>query len=160
MSRRLALFFTVLLGSPAVQAQDQAPPAYGPADPASEPEPDADLPLIETEPCEEDIREDGAIVVCRELTDSQRYMSPLPKPVESDRTIIPGLTDPPCWVQPRGGVCVRFGSVPEYPPIIDLSAFPEPLSEEDAAAVSAVEPEVPQEALTGERIPIDLSEED
>lgn len=159
MSRRLVLFLPALLVATPGIAQDQPPPAYGPADPASEPDPDADVPLVEAEPCEEEIREDGAIVVCRELPDSERYMSPLPKPVESDRTVIPGLTDPPCWVQPRGGVCVRFGSVPEYPPIIDLSAFPEPLSEEEAAAVSAVEPETQAEPLTGERIPIDLSED-
>ncbi|MEL1251698.1 hypothetical protein [Aurantiacibacter gilvus] len=160
MSRRLALFFPALLVPAPVQAQHEPPPAYGPADRATETDPDADVPLVEAEPCEEEIREDGAIVVCRELPDTERYMSPLPKPVESDRTVIPGLTEPPCWIQPRGGICVRFGSVPEYPPIIDLSAFPEPLSEEEAAAVSAVDNEREAQALTGERVPIDLSEDD
>ncbi len=160
MSRRLPLFFAALLLSTPALAQESAPRSYGPADPATETDPDAEVPLVEAEPCAEEIREDGAIVVCRELPDSERYMSPLPKPVESDRTVIPGLTDPPCWVEPRGGVCVRFGSVPEYPPIIDLSAFPEPLSEEEAAAVSALDNEREPRALTGERIPIDLSEDE
>lgn len=160
MSRRLALFLPALLVAAQAQAQEQPPQVYGPADPASEVDPDADVPLVEAEPCEQEVREDGAIVVCRELPDSERYMSPLPKPVESDRTVIPGLTDPPCWVEPRGGVCIRIGSVPEYPPLIDLSAFPEPLSEEEAAAVSVIEAEDEPEALTGRRVPIDLGEDD
>lgn len=160
MSRRLALFFPALLASDPLFAQETDRATYGPADPARETDPATDNPLIEAEPCEQDIREDGVIVVCRELPDSERYMSPLPRPVESDRTVIPGLTEPPCWVEPRGGVCIRIGSVPEYPPIIDLSAFPEPLSEEDAAAVRTIEAKEEPEALSGRRVPIDLSEDD
>lgn len=157
MSRTLIVFFVLFWPAGLASAQD----VYGPADPADEAESDGPVPLVEAEPCDEDIREDGAIVVCRELPDSERYMSPLPKPVESDRTIIPGLNDPPCWVENRGGVCVRFGYVPPYPPIVDLSVYPEPLSEEDAARVSRVAPEDEPEPppVTGERITIDLDED-
>ncbi|MCB2066965.1 MAG: hypothetical protein KDE15_10040 [Erythrobacter sp.] len=166
MSRSPALFFALALCgalpgalcSHAASAQQ----AYGPAAPASEEEDDGPVPLVEAQPCDEDIREDGAIVVCRELPDSQRYMSPLPKPVESDRPVIPGLTDPPCWVEnPSGGICIRFGSVPEYPILVDLTQYPEPLSEEDASHVSvAPEDEQPHyPPVTGRRVAIDLSED-
>lgn len=160
MSRRLAFFLPALLSATGLQAQEQSPPAYGPSDFASEADPAAPNPLIEQEPCEEEVREDGVIVVCRELDEQERYLSPLPRPVQSDRPIIPGLTDPPCWVVPRGGICARFGSVPEYPPLVDLSIYPEPLSEEDAALVTAVEPEERAATLTGQRVAIDLSEDD
>ena len=160
MSRRLAFFLPALLPASGLQAQEQAPRSYGPSDFASEAEADAPNPLIEPEPCEEEVRDDGVIVVCRELPESERYMSPLPRPVQSDRQIIPGLTDPPCWVVPRGTVCVRMGSVPEYPPLVDLSVYPEPLSEEDAALVSEIEPGEPPAPLTGERIAIDLSDDE
>ncbi|WAT17300.1 hypothetical protein OZN62_10220 [Aurantiacibacter sp. MUD11] len=134
---------------------------YGPSDLTTEADSDEPIPLVEAEPCEEDIREDGAIVVCRELPDSERYMSPLPKPVESDRPIIPGLTDPPCWVENRGGACFRFGYVPPYPPVVDLSVLPEPLTEEEAAAVSRVaeKDEPDSQPVTGRRVPIDLTED-
>lgn len=134
---------------------------YGPVE-GYEGDEDTPLPLVEEEPCETEAQEDGAILVCRELTDSERYMSPLPKPVQSDRAIIPGLTDPPCWVVPRPGeVCFRFGSVPEPAIMVDVTAFPEPLSAEEAAQVTAVENEIEgDEARLGERIPIDLGEAD
>ena len=111
--------------------------------------------------CEEEVREDGTIVVCRELPESERYMSPLPRPVQSDRRHVPGLTDPPCWMRGLGPPsCIRVGYVPPYPPLIDVSAFPEPLSAEEAAAVSAVPTEVDETTrVTGRRVPIDLSED-
>ncbi|WP_120076362.1 hypothetical protein [Aurantiacibacter odishensis] len=158
MSRRLALFFVPL----AVCAPAGAQQVYGPSDFESEASSDEPVPLVEAKPCEEEVREDGAIVVCRELDEAERYLSPLPRPVRSDKRHVPGLTDPPCWVtQPESLACMRVGYVPPYPPLIDVSAFPEPLSEEEAAAVSAVvvEDVSPSEVLTGERVPIDLSEE-
>lgn len=158
MSRRLALFFLALPICTHAAAQQ----VYGPVDIETGADDDEPVPLVEAKPCEQEIREDGAIVVCRELEEAERYMSPLPRPVQSDRAIIPGLTEPPCWVtQGESLTCMRVGYVPPYPPLIDVSAFPEPLTEEEAAAVSAVEAETaPSNVVTGERVPIDLSEED
>ena len=158
LSRRLALFLSPL----AITAPAMAQEVYGPSDFASEADSDAPVPLIEAKPCEEEVREDGAIVVCRELEEADRYLSPLPRPVQSDRRIIPGLTEPPCWVtQGESLGCMRLGSVPPYPPLIDMTAFPEPLSKEEAAAVSAVETEDARDIETsrGERVPIDLSDD-
>lgn len=157
MSRRLALFFAPLT----ICAPAGAQQVYGPSDFESEADSDEPVPLVEAKPCEEEVREDGAIVVCRELDEAERYLSPLPRQVQSDRRHIPGLTDPPCWVtQGESLACMRVGYVPPYPPLIDVSAFPEPLSEEEAAAVSAVEAgDTPTSPVpSGERVPIDLSE--
>ena len=155
LSRQLVLFFATAALASGAQAQQ----TYGPADPARRADDDEPVPLVEPETCKEEVREDGAIVVCRELTDSQRFMSPLPRPVQSDRRHVPGLTDPPCWKLGLGPPsCIRMGSVPPYPPLIDTTAFPEPLTAAEAAAVSAVPGEEEGETrVTGERIPIDLS---
>lgn len=155
LSRRLVLFFASAVVTSGAQAQQ----TYGPPDPARQAQSDEPVPLVEPELCEEDVREDGTIVVCREMIESERYMSPLPRPVQSDRRHVPGLTDPPCWKLGLGPPsCIRMGSVPPYPPLIDTTAFPEPLSAEEAAAVSAV-PVADEDAreVTGERVPIDLS---
>ncbi|MWV28731.1 hypothetical protein [Aurantiacibacter rhizosphaerae] len=151
------------MGVPASPAFTQE--VYGPTDIANESggafDDDAPVPLVEPKRCEEDIREDGAIVVCRELPETERYLSPLPRPVQSDRRHVPGLTDPPCWVLGLGPPsCIRVGSVPPYPPLVDTTAFPEPLSEEEAAAVSAIEADAPAAELTGKRVPIDISGDD
>lgn len=162
MSRQIAVFFAPAIMAVLPFAAANAQEVYGPSDFASEADGDEPVPLVEAEPCEEEVREDGAIVVCRELPESERYMSPLPRPVQSDRRHVPGLTDPPCWVTNPGPGCIRFGSVPPYPPLIDMTAFPEPLSAQEAAAVSAVPAEEgrrPDRRL-GERVPIDLSEND
>jgi hypothetical protein len=83
--------------------------------------------------------------------------------VESDRIIIPGLTDPPCWVTNPAAVgtlaCIRFGYVPEPAIMVDLTAFPESLSEADAALVTAIEGEARARPITGERVAIDISED-
>ncbi len=156
MSRILAVgvLFSTTLASSAI-AQD----TYGPVD-AVDVERDTPLPLVEEQPCETETQEDGVILVCRELTDSERYLSPLPKPVESDRAIIPGLNDPPCWVTGAPN-CIRFGWVPEPAIMVDVTAFPEPLTTEEAARVSAIESEA---ATTGpplgERVRIELDETD
>lgn len=163
MSRQLALFFASLALGPAPLLPASAQDSYGPGDFESDGSNDDPVPLTEAQPCEGEVREDGAIVVCRELLDSERYMSPLPRPVQSGRRHVPGLTDPPCWVtQGESLGCIRMGRVPPYPPLIDLTAFPEPLSEEEAAKVSAVaEGEEPErEARIGQRVPIDLAEDD
>ncbi|RPF71308.1 hypothetical protein [Aurantiacibacter spongiae] len=141
-------------------------PVYGPVLPDPPITGDGPLPITgaAADACDPDaVQADGTIVVCAPKDETELYMSPLPKPVKSDRRIIPGLTDPPCWVTNPGPFCIRFGSVPPYPPIIDMTAFPEPLSEEDAARVFAAPgeggaPSVPR--VTGERQPIDLSPED
>ena len=149
---------TVLMASGA-GAQD----VYGPTDFASEGANEEPVPLVEPEPCEEEVREDGAIVVCRELPDAERYMSPLPKPVEVHVNDIDGLRRPPCWVnEPRPPGCFRIGSVPPYPPLIDTTAFPEPLSAEEAAAVTAVpaQEDGESDARLGRRVTIDLSGDD
>lgn len=146
-----------LLVSPAIAQQ-----AYGPETTEDVADESHDAPA-EAEPCEAQEQEDGVIIVCRELPDSERYRSPLPRPVQSDRRVIPGLTDPPCWVQPRegGGVCIRVGWAPEPAIMVDLTIYPEKLTEEEAEHVSAVVGEETRERprLTGERVPIDLSED-
>ena len=161
MSRTKAILFASLMSlSAPVSAQD----AYGPAQ-ESEVEEDAPDPLTNARPCETETQEDGVILVCRELDDQERYRSPIPRQVESDRTIIPGLTDPPCWVTNPESVgtlsCMRVGWAPEPAIMVDLSIYPEPLSSEDAELVSRAEPdgEMPRPAI-GERVAIDLSEDD
>lgn len=157
MSRQLVLFFATLALSGSAQAQE----VYGPPDTTGSTESDEPVPLVEAKPCEETIREDGAIVVCRELDEAERYLSPLPRPVEVHIDEMDGLREPPCWVTGKKP-CIRFGSVPEYPPMIDVSAFPEPLSEEEAAAVIALpaNDEDERRAAVGTRVAIDLSEEE
>ena len=59
-------------------------------------------------------------------------------PVASDRVILPGLNDPPCWVVPTGGVCIRGGWKPPPVVLIDLDQFPDALTAEEAAGVFAV----------------------
>ena len=132
---------------------------YGPAN-EIEVDEDAPLPLTESEPCETEVQEEGVILVCGELPDSERYLSPLPKPTELDRVIMPGLNDPPCWVTNPGPGCIRFGYAPEPVIMIDVTAFPKPLSEEEAALVSEIEgaPD-PDRPANGERVPIDLTED-
>lgn len=159
LSRQLALFSATALLATGASAQE----VYGPTDFASEGSSQEPVPLVEPEPCEEEVREDGAIVVCRELPDTQRYLSPLPKPVEVHVNDVGGLRTPPCWVNdPKPPGCFRFGYVPPYPPLIDLTAFPEPLSAEEAAAVSTVETQegADTDARIGQRVTIDLSEDD
>ena len=164
MSRRSAVIFVsaaiaLALGiGPAMQAAAQV--AYGPVDDTDVVESDDPVPLQEPERCDEEVREDGAIVVCRELPESERYMSPLPRPVEVHINDVGGLREPPCWVTGETP-CMRFGSVPPYPPLIDTTAFAEPLSEEDAAAVYAIEADTPTASTpTGRRVPIELSDDD
>ncbi|WP_340588112.1 hypothetical protein [Erythrobacter alti] len=156
MSRFLA---ALICATPLFSAPSAAQQVYGPADEA-EIDDDAPLPPSASEPCETEVQEEGVILVCRELTDSERYMSPLPKPTQSDRVIMPGLNDPPCWVTNPGPGCIRFGYAPEPALMIDVTAFPEPLSDEEAELVSEVE-DAPDDALParGARIPIDLSED-
>lgn len=158
LSRRLALFSATVLIASGANGQE----VYGPSDFASEASGEEPVPLAEPEPCEEEVREDGAIVVCRELPESERYMSPLPRPVEVHINDVDGLRQPPCWVNdPKPPGCFRFGYVPPYPPLIDMTAFPEPLSAQEAAAVSAVSSEAGDSpAPLGRRVTIDLSEED
>ncbi|QZH76303.1 MAG: hypothetical protein JY451_07140 [Erythrobacter sp.] len=161
MSRMLAALIFASLGAVAPAHAQQV---YGPAE-EFEGEEDTPNPLQEIQPCETQAQEENVILVCRELTESERYMSPLPKPVQSDRAIIPGLTDPPCWVSNPAAEgtmgCMRFGYVPPPAIIVDLTQFPEPLAEADAALVSEVEAEPDSAApVTGERVAIDLSEEE
>jgi len=86
--------------------------------------------------CARDEAQPDTIVVCRQLGDPTRYRDPLPPPVDPGRMEVVGMELPPCE-----GVCVGFGYVPPWPPMIDMTAFPEPLSAEEAALVSAVAPE-------------------
>lgn len=165
MSRNLgAIAFAIAIAPLPALAQDSATQeTYGPTV-GFEGNPDATpLTIVEQKPCQTEEREDGAIVVCRELTESDRYLSPIPREVQSDRRIIPGLTDPPCWVtNPTPGPgCIRFGWAPEPAIMVDLTAFPEPLSAQDAARVVAVDGQQDNRAVeTGVRVPIDLSEDD
>jgi len=95
-----------------------------------------------TEPdCEGDEFQRDTIVVCGEAgaaAETREHMSVLPLPVASDRVILPGLNDPPCWVVPTGGVCIRGGWKPPPVVLIDLDQFPDALTAEEAAGVFAV----------------------
>lgn len=143
----------------------QAQETYGPV--LTEDNEDA-LPEArqQADPCETQPQDDDVILVCRTLEDDEAYRSPLPAPTASDRPIIPGLNDPPCWVTDPGAVgttgCIRFGSAPPAAVIIDLTQFPEPLDAEHAAAVLRVEPRDKDDKVpprpTGERVPIDLTD--
>ena len=165
MSRCLAAGLALPLLAPLLPAQASSQEAeqagtYGPAA-GFEGEEDTPLPLVEAQPCETQEQEDGVILVCRELTDSERYLSPVPRPVQSDRRIISGLTDPPCWVTNPGAGCIRIGWAPEPVFMVDLTAFPDDLSEEHAALVHDVEGEPLRERPPiGRRVAIDLSEAD
>lgn len=151
------MFFALAIPIAPAGAQE----VYGPSDFASEADGDEPVPLVEPEPCEEEVREDGAIVVCRELPEAERYMSPLPRPVEVYHNDVGGLREPPCWVTGKPG-CIRMGYVPPYPPLVDTTAFPEQLSEEEAAAITAVEGDEDgqTEVRIGQRVTIDLTEDD
>ncbi len=145
-----------------VPAPAFAQQVYGPSE-EFEGEEDTPNPLAEMQPCETQAQEENVILVCRELTESERYRSPIPREVQSDRAIIPGLTDPPCWVTNPELVgtmaCMRVGYVPPPAIIVDLTQFPEPLEPADAALVSEVEADPASAApVTGERVAIDLSE--
>ena len=161
MSRSLAIFTAAcaLLPAPAF-----AQVVYGPVE-EEEPAVDLDEPIVRANPCETQAQQEGVILVCRELEDAARYRSPIPREVRSDRTIIDGITVQPCWVtHPHllgTPACMRFGYVPEPAIMVDVTAFPEPLSAEDAALVSRSQegPELPRTEV-GERVAIDLSEDD
>ena len=163
---RLLLIPSGLAFALACSSAAMAQETYGPV--LEEPEADSAPPLTETTPrtrqCDTAPSGDDVILVCRELEDDEAYRSPLPAPTASDRTIIPGLTDPPCWVTNPSALgtpgCMRFGFVPPPAIIVDLTQFPEPLDPEDAAAVSAVKEEPAEPSpQTGERVPIDLTDE-
>jgi len=161
MSRILA---ALIVAAPLYSASAAAQQVYGPTDEIEVNE-DAELPPSAVEPCDTEVQEEGVILVCRELTDSERYMSPLPKPTESDRIIMSGLNDPPCWVTNPSSVgtssCMRIGYAPEPALMIDVTAFPEPLSEEEQAMVSEVEEEaVTETPAVRRRVPIDISEDE
>lgn len=162
MSRKLATVFAL---STAIPAPAAAQAVYGPTD-GDEVDEAVPITIMEERPCETEVAEDGAILVCRELEETERYLSPIPREVESDRPIIPGLTDPPCWVTNPEAVgtmaCMRVGFAPEPAIMIDVSAFPEPLSAEDAALVVEVDADPDRESgpAIGERVAIDLDEDD
>ncbi len=163
MSRFLATLFwsmpaLVALPPPATAFAQEA---YGPQE-EYEGDEDTPNPLDDSKPCETQAQEDGVILVCRELTDSEQYLSPLPQKTQSDRVIIPGLTDPPCWVSnPGGGLCIRVGYAPESVLIIDVTAFPEALSEEETTLIHKADAAADRDQpATGTRVAIDISEDE
>lgn len=89
--------------------------------------------------CPQDALMQDVIVVCAEgeADATERVMSPLPRPVASDRRVIREIETPPCWVERRSSVCIRGGYAPPPVVLIDLDAIPEALSDEDAAQVFA-----------------------
>ncbi|MFB0613008.1 hypothetical protein [Aurantiacibacter poecillastricola] len=161
MSRRSGVIFGAIAAIVLMPDECFAQEVYGPVQDEETRRDDTPVPLVEPERCEEGLREDGSIVVCREVEEPERYMSPLPRPVEVRINQLDGLREPPCWVTGKKP-CMRIGSVPPYPPMVDTTAFPEPLSEEEAAAVFAAEDEgeTRDDPVTGERVPIDLSDDD
>ena len=113
--------------------------------------------LDRSEECAPDEMQPDVIVVCRDLTEAedqtQAAMSPLPAPVQSDRNLIGGLREQPCWIKKTPGVlCARVGARPRQVILIDLDTIPEALTEEEAALVFRME-DLPPETVpvTGER---------
>lgn len=163
MSRHWALAggAVLLFAVPAAAQDTGTAPVYGPLDLSEfDADPDDPEPSKTAKPCETEPTEDGVIVVCRELEEEERYRDPLPAPVASDRVIISEIETPPCWVVNTGGLCLRGGWVPPPVLLVDVSDFPEKLSEEHRAAIVAVESSGESGQGTGEgrRIPIDISE--
>ena len=154
MSRTALPFIFALLAVPA-QAQD----SYGPA--AEEPEPEQ-VQTVDEAPvrdeglptCDETTPGDGTIVVCALRVDPETVMSPLPRPVDPYKGAprAPLMAEPPCWITKDKTLCVRFGYVPPWPPMIDMSKFPEPLSAEDAARVFAAPEEASETATDGSQV--------
>lgn len=158
MSRRLLALFACALAVAPAMAQDSA--TYGPEEEqadAAEPAPRTQQEAQER--CEESRNDESVIVVCAPPDGTDAYLSPLPTPARSDKRTVPEIHEPPCWVTKSKSLCIRFGSVPEYPPLIDLTQFPERLSDEDAEKVFAVESQKEPETLTGKRVPIDLGDD-
>ena len=91
----------------------------------------ADLPP----PCPEEADPD-VIVVCSERAAPGDVMSVIKPPVKADGGAprAPELSGSCLRTRGRQN-CIMMGNVPDYPPLIDMTAFPEELSEEDAAAV-------------------------
>ena len=99
--------------------------------------------------CERDEFQRDTIIVCGRAeaeAATRAVMSPLPAPVQSDRNLMGGLRDQPCWVtRVPGVVCMRGGFAPPPVVLIDLDKFPDALSAEEAAHVFAVEANDPQQ---------------
>ncbi len=99
--------------------------------------------------CAVDEFQPDTIVVCGETEDdaeqTRAVMSVLPPPIQSDRNLLGGLRDQPCWIAPRGGVCIRGGWAPPPVVLIDLDAIPEALTPEEEALVFTVEDAPPPE---------------
>ncbi|WP_271078955.1 hypothetical protein [Aurantiacibacter sp. MUD61] len=158
------LLVAMCAASAAFSVSAAAQEVYGPLV-GTEVDEEVPVTIVEERPCETQTREDGAILVCRQVDETKRYRSPLPREVQSDRRIIPGLTDPPCWVTNPGAVgtpsCMRVGYAPEPAYMLDFSTLPEPLASDEAEQVTEVENDaLPADNLSGERVPIDLSEDD
>ena len=122
-----------------VAAQD----VYGPS---LKVEFDDDVAVVLADPkiCEDEVQDSDTIVVCRERIESERYMSPVPRPVDGNRGLMlpPDVsTLPPCVHAPPLSLCPKLGSSPPPVPMVDTTAFPEPLSPQDADRVIAVEAE-------------------
>lgn len=158
-SIRTGIVCAALLALPLpLLAQD----SYGPAETAPD---ESALPSCDDIPPDSD-----TIIVCSELVDPETVMSVIPPEEdlsEGDIPRAPLLAPPPCWVTKDKAVCIRFGKVPEYPPLIDMTAFPEQLSEDDAAKVMQAElsPQELQErenraAAIGKRMPIELGDDE
>ena len=72
----------------------------------------------------------GDIVVCGRRDETEEYRSVVRRPVQSDRRVIEGLTDNSC-----ASGCVRMGWAPEPALMVDMTAFPNELDDQTAAAV-------------------------
>lgn len=169
MSRHLALMAAIIAATAAAPLPAMAQRVYGPVDPEGaapvQTPIDTEVPITSANACETQPQGEGEILVCAELPESERYLSPIPREVRSDRREIPGLTDPPCWVSHPELVgtpaCMRMGWAPPPAIMVDVTAFPEDLTEEEKARVFEAEEgaEIARPAV-GERVAIDLSEDE
>ena len=113
------------LASPA-SAQD----VYGP----SEREVERGQVRREVRACEDTVQQDGAIIVCRQVENAERYLSPLPREVDPQIRILPGFEPPPCENNLLS-FCGGIGRPPPPPAKVDLDAIPDALTDAEAAAV-------------------------
>ncbi len=122
-------------------ALSQAQEAYGPEE-GFEGDPETPAALAGDVPCEDTVQEDGSIIVCRELEDSDQYLSPIPREVDPKIRILPGFEPPPCENHLLS-FCGRFGGGGSRPLMIDLDNIPEAVSPEDRASITRADKEPP-----------------
>lgn len=89
----------------------------------------------------------GEIVVCAPDPDEYRVTSPVEDAIANDEAADDGVPRAPdvSGLAPCDDSCIRMGPMPRQVHLIDLSAIPEPLTQEEAARVFRAEDGPPPE---------------